>query len=164
MPWVGVDRIGFPGVDTITNLGRDRWPWEDGSVDEARCSHMVEHLEPTERIHFVNELYRVLKPGGKCLIVCPHAFSVRAYGDLTHKWPPVCEFWLFYLNAQWREQNAPHSSAEHVDDGYRCNFIATWGFSLRADVQSRAHEHVQFAMDNYVGVREDMIATLERLP
>lgn len=162
--WVGVDCLGFSGVDVVANLGRDLWPWKDNSVDEAHCSHMVEHLEPAERVHFVNELYRVLKPGGKCLIVCPHAFSVRAYGDLTHKWPPVCEFWLFYLSAQWREQNAPHSDARHAHGGYSCNFNSTWGYSIRADVQNRAREHVQFALDNYVGVREDLIATLEKIP
>lgn len=162
VPWVGVDRCGFPGVDAVVNLGRDPWPWPDGSVDEARSSHMVEHLEPAERIHFANELFRVLRPGGKCLLIAPHSSSVRAYGDLTHKWPPVCEFWLPYLNAQWRAANAPHLDAAEVGEGYTCNFYFTSGFSVRADVQVKPDEYIQFAMANYCDVKQDMIATLEK--
>lgn len=155
-------REGFIGVDcrdfgqAITADLRKRWPWKDGSVEEAHCSHFVEHLTAPERIHFVNELYRVLKPDGKCQLIVPSWSSCRAYGDLTHQWPPVSEFWFYYLDKSWREQNAPHN------DGYKCNFLATWGYSLHPHLQPRNQEYQQHALQFWKEAAQDIICTLTK--
>ena len=57
--FTGVDAIKFDGVDLVQDL-RKPWQWEDGSVEEVHCSHFLEHLTGFERVHFFNELYRVL--------------------------------------------------------------------------------------------------------
>src|SRR3989304_3239050 len=67
------------------------WPWANDSVSEVHCSHTLEHFERRERVHVMNELYRVLIPGGKATIIVPHWASNRSYGDMTHCWPPVSE-------------------------------------------------------------------------
>jgi len=155
-------RDGFTGVD-VRDFGQDivadltkAWPWPDASVEEVYCSHFVEHLKAEDRIHFVNELYRVLTKGGKAQIVVPHWASCRAYGDLTHQWPPVSEFWFYYLSKEWREQNAPHN------DGYTCDFQATWGYAMRPDLATRNQDYQMFAMNNYKEVITDIIATLTK--
>lgn len=153
--FTGVDERSFPGVDIVADL-RKSWPWKDGTVDEARASHFVEHLTASERIHFVNELYRVLKPGAKCQIITPHWNSARAYGDMTHQWPPVSEFWYFYLNAEWRKGNAPHN------DEYVCDFDATWGYGIRPDLNLRSMETQQFALANYKEAAQDLVATVTK--
>lgn len=153
--FIGVDCREFEGVDVVADL-RQRWPWEDNSVDEVHCSHFVEHLTASERIHFVNELYRVLKPGAKAQIVVPHWNSHRAYGDLTHQWPPVSEMWFFYLNKGWRAVNAPHN------DAYTCDFGASWGYSLRADLLTRNEEYRQHAVSNFKDAAQDIIATITK--
>lgn len=96
IPWIGVDSISFPAVDVVLDLCEKNkskkgtedtfksWPWEDNSVDEIHCSHFIEHLYPEERVNFVNEVYRILKPGAKAQIIAPHWASARAYGDMTH--------------------------------------------------------------------------------
>lgn len=153
--YIGVDSRQFDGVDVVCNLGQDRWPWGDDTVDEAHCSHMVEHLTPSERIHFVNELHRVLKKGGKCQIIVPHWASCRAYGDLTHQWPPVTEFWFGYLNRAWREANAPHG------DTYTCDFDTTQpGYTLNPGLVVRASDYQQHALQWFKEAAQDMIATL----
>ena len=75
---IGVDFRNFPGVDVRHQHGHDVWPFEDGTIDEVHASHVVEHLKPAERIHFVNELHRVLVKDGKCQIITPHWCSNRA--------------------------------------------------------------------------------------
>jgi SAM-dependent methyltransferase len=152
-------RPGFEGVD-ILDFGqkhkvdlRKSWPWKDDSVDEANCSHFIEHLGPDDRIHFVNELYRVLKPEAKCQVVTPHWASGRAYGDLTHKWPPVAEFWFYYLSKTWREENAPHN------DAYTCDFVVTWGYSLHQALASRNQEYQANAITWYKEAAQDTVAT-----
>jgi hypothetical protein len=176
--FVGVDVTAFPGVDVVADLvafdcwdtsgrfdwrhpnGQPRfkpWPWVSDTVDEVHCSHFVEHLEGQfERVHFANELYRVLKKGAKATIITPHWASMRAYGDLTHQWPPVAEFWFYYLTPEWRATNAPHG------DGYTCNFEASWGYALHPTLGARALEHQQFAMQNYKEACQDTIATLTK--
>lgn len=150
--FLGVDSINFPGVDLVCDLSKP-WPWKDGSIEEIHCSHMVEHLEPHERIHFVNEMYRVLKIGAKATIIVPHWANTRAYGDLTHKWPPVAEFWFYYLDAQWRSVNAPHN------DKYTCHFNIGWGYSMSPELQVRAQDYQQFAFNNYTNAAQDIIST-----
>ena len=151
--WTGVDVRKFPGVDIVADL-RKRWPWKDGTVSEVYCSHFLEHLTGDERVHFVNELFRVLKKGGKCQIITPHWNSARAFGDVTHQWPPVCEFWYLYLSKAWREVNAPHN------DGYRCDFSATWGYGVRPDLNFQSQERQQFALANYKEAAQDLVATV----
>jgi SAM-dependent methyltransferase len=153
--FIGVDVRQFEGVDQVVDL-RKPWPWADGSVEAVHCSHFVEHLTADERIHFVNELYRVLAPGKTAQIIVPHWNSHRAYGDLTHQWPPVSEMWFFYLNKAWREANAPHN------DAYTCDFETTWGYSLRADLNSRNEEYRQYAIANFKDAAQDIIATLKK--
>lgn len=152
--WIGVDVRNFEGVDVVCDLGSGVWPWEDESVSECNASHFVEHLNAKERIHFVNELHRVLIPGGKCQVIVPHWASNRAYGDLTHQWPPVSEMWFYYLDKGWREREAPHN------DGYTCDFTCTWGYSVNPSIQARNLEFQQHALSWFKEAAMDTIATM----
>lgn len=136
----GVDLHDYGRSDLVVCDLREPWKWADESVDEVYSHHFVEHLTARERIHFANELFRVLKPGARAEIVVPHWSSGRAYGDLTHQWPPIAESWFWYLKREWRDTNAPHASFD-----YSCDFEVQWGTSLHADVGVRNHEFQQFA-------------------
>lgn len=154
--FIGVDSRPFEGVDVVCDLSSGKWPWEDDSVDEVNASHVVEHLKPSERIHFVNELHRVLKKGGRAFIATPHFASVRAYGDLTHEWPPVVSFWYLYLNAEWRKTNAPHN------DAYTCDFDHGYGFGLHPSVQARNQEYQNYAVIHLLEGAQDLHVTLTK--
>lgn len=166
--FLSVDAIAFPQVDVITDL-TGPWPWKDNSVSEVFSSHCIEHFTAKQRVHFVNELYRVLAPGvrdaagkpvsGFATIIAPHWASCRAYGDPTHQWPPVSEFWFFYLRRDWRLANAPHTDVAHWAEGFNCNFDVGWGYSLDPGTASRNQEYQQFAMQYYTEARQDIQAT-----
>ena len=158
----GVDSIAFVGVDYVVDLRSAPWPFADNSVDEANASHFVEHLTAPERCGFVNELFRILKPGAKFQMVVPHWASNRAYGDPTHQWPPVSEMWFYYLSKAWRLANAPHTDVSVNPTGFNCNFEAVWGYNMRQDLNVRNQEYQQFALANYKEAAQDMIATLTK--
>jgi len=186
--FLGVDRLGFPGVDFSCDLAAERWylmprseravtglrgvfglsdprasvegPLPDASVEEAHSSHFVEHLTAPERVHFCNELYRVLVPGGKCTLIVPHWASCRAYGDPTHQWPPVSEFWFYYLSRAWRQANAPHTDREHWPEGFACDFDVTWGYTLNEALGVRSEETRQYAISWHKEAILDIQATL----
>lgn len=160
--WVGMDRIRFPGVDHCIDIGNQRWPFADGSVSEARSCHFIEHLTAIERVHFCNELYRVLVPGGKCAIVAPHWSSSRAYGDPTHVWPPVGEFWFIYLDRNWRAERAPHTDVKYWPQGFACDFQAEVAHCLNPVIDARDEVFKRHATRHYREAVFDISATLTK--
>ena len=75
-----------PPADQIVDLSQP-WPWPDNSVDEVLAYSVFEHLP--DKIHTMNELWRVLKPGGIARLQLPHA----ALGDGGHCDPTHCSYW-----------------------------------------------------------------------
>jgi predicted SAM-dependent methyltransferase len=74
-----------PPADVIADL-RERWPWETSSVLEVIAHHIFEHLP--DRIHTMNELHRVLRPGGRATVIVPSASHGAGYvQDPDHKSP-----------------------------------------------------------------------------
>lgn len=131
-----------------------KWPHKDGSIDYVHAVHLIQFLKPKERIHFVNELWRVLKPDGKAQIVVPHWCSSRAHGDLAFASPPVSESWFPHLNAEWRKANAPWGKS------YKCDFDHTLGYSLHPAIVSRNQEYQQHAVTFWKETAQDIAATL----
>lgn len=159
----GVDSIAFDGVDTVLDVSKGKWPWDDSSVEEVHSSHFVEHLTQEERCHFFNELWRVMKPEAKATIITPHWSNARAYGDPTHKWPAISEWLYLYLNKQWRDANAPHSDAAHLSWGYSCNFeggCVTTVNTQHPELMGKNVEAQNYATRNFVNVNVDAYATL----
>jgi SAM-dependent methyltransferase len=183
----GIDRRRFPGVDGVTDLTKKRWIFDqsqiggvtlvpaslDGvsgfelpndSVSEVHCSHFLEHLEHNqakpERVRFMNELWRVLIPGGQAKIITPHWASNRAYGDFTHADKPVSEMFYYYLNKSWRKTNAPDNDIEFNPDGYTCDFDFELARTLNPDLNEKDKESMDFAANWYKDAVMDLHATL----
>ena len=152
--FLGVDIKSYGRSDLLIADLREPWKWEDESVDEAYSYHFLEHLTQLERCHFANELYRVLKPGGFAEIIVPHWGSGRAYGDPTHRWPPISEEFFWYLAREWREQKA-----QHTCELLSCDFQIDWGVSLDEATQLRNQEYQQFATRYYRNAPSDIHST-----
>lgn len=77
---------GYKSVDLLdADLTFDltgTWPLETDSVGVLRAYHVLEHLPDT--IHFFNEAFRVLAPGGVLLIEVPSTNGAGAFSDPTH--------------------------------------------------------------------------------
>lgn len=111
--WTGVDYVKTAAADIVHDLTKFPWPIEDNSVEEAECSHYVEHIpmpcacsngDADPLLRFFDELYRVMKDGAKCLIVCPYYASHRAFQDPTHR-RFISEHTFLYANKDWRKAN-----------------------------------------------------------
>lgn len=72
-----------PPADTIADLSLP-WPWPDSSVSQVIAHDVIEHV--ADRIHFMNELWRVMVGGAKAEIITPNASRGAGYWqDPTHK-------------------------------------------------------------------------------
>lgn len=132
------------------------------TVEEVRSIHFLEHLDGRQRVAFFNELFRVMKPGAKALIVVPHWASNRAYGDFTHQWPPVSEMLFYYVKREWRMANAPHTDIQWNPAGYECDFEATWGYALHPEVATKHAERQQYMLTFHKEAAQDTHITLTK--
>jgi len=83
---IGVDKVLVEGyVDVVHDLNTVPYPFESNYADEIHMYHVLEHLhDPLEK---VEELHRILKPGGILYIRVPHFSSMGAFSDITHVRP-----------------------------------------------------------------------------
>ncbi|MDO8618065.1 MAG: class I SAM-dependent methyltransferase [Candidatus Uhrbacteria bacterium] len=72
--YVTVDFLPFPGIDLVADLTK-RWPIRDQSIDVLIASNSFEHLPNT--VHVLEECFRVLKPGGRLMVVIPFLLAVH---------------------------------------------------------------------------------------
>ena len=147
--FTGIDIM--PGSDIVHDLEQFPWPIETASVDEAHCSHYIEHTK--DLLKFFDEIYRILKPGAKCTIIAPYYSSIRAWQDPTHT-RAISEATFLYTNKQWREAN----KLDHY--GITCDFDFTYGYAFNPSWQSRSEESRAFAVAHYINVVSDIMATL----
>jgi len=91
-------------ADLVVDLEQLPWPWETSSVDEIVADDILEHIWPTTDssvvegvslhlkrqpvkypiIALMNEIWRVLKPGGVIHIFIPTTDGRGAWQDPTH--------------------------------------------------------------------------------
>jgi len=83
---VGIDIRALEGVDIVHDLQVFPWPLGDESVIQAMSSHVVEHINPADFgfINFMDEVWRILKPGAQFAVSHPYGGSARYYQDPTH--------------------------------------------------------------------------------
>ena len=128
------DRVlpGFINADiapgpciTVVDL-RQPWPWPDASAALVIAWDIIEHLP--DKVHTMNELWRVLVPGGTAEIIVPTTDGPGAFQDPTHT-----SFWN-------------RRSFLYYTDGcpYRERFATSYGIKARFRV---AREAIENTMD-----------------
>lgn len=102
------------GVDFVQWDLTTSWPWLDNSVDYIQADDIIEHLP--NKIHTMNEAWRVLRPGGFLNIFVPTTDGRGAFQDPTH-----VSFWnrnsFFYFT-----EGDPHLVRFAAAYGIRCAF------------------------------------------
>jgi len=129
---------GFTGVDLHcdvdlrVDLRQLPWTWADRSVSEVWCSHYVEHQTGRDWIYFVDELWRILKPGAKATIIHPNLKSERAFQDPTHLDFIPSSRWN-YTNREWRKVNdLDHPPYPTCDFEFEVNAMIAPGWETRS--------------------------------
>ncbi len=69
--FVNVDRVKLKNVDIAHDLNKLPYPFKSSSAEEIRMFHCLEHLK-TEPLEVIEELYRILKPGGILILRLPY--------------------------------------------------------------------------------------------
>lgn len=81
--------IKYGGVD----FNKDKLPFQENSIDEAICSHTLEHIEDVK--NFLNELHRVIKKGAWVEFIVPYGLH-SCSSKPVHK-QMITECWFDFL-------------------------------------------------------------------
>lgn len=125
---------GFENVDyycasdpkvTKCDLNLKWHKWQDGSVDFILAHDIIEHLR--DKIHTMNEAYRVLKPGGVIDIIVPTTDGPGAFQDPTH---------ITYWN---------RNSFKYFESGnpYRERFCEAYGIKAKFEIMGSQIDDTQ---------------------
>ncbi len=97
-PWVGMDIRPLPCVDIVHDMESVPYPLPDDCCISILASHVLEHINPSKFgfVNVMNELWRIMKPGGRIMIVVPYAGSHGYWQDPTHC-NPINETTLAYF-------------------------------------------------------------------
>lgn len=72
---INVDIFPFPDVDLTADIKKT--PFKDNAVDFAILDAVLEHVPEPDKV--IEELYRILKPGGKAVCVTPFICPYHGY-------------------------------------------------------------------------------------
>lgn len=78
----GMDILTLPGVDVVHSFNRVPWPFADRTFDLVFLNHALEHVGDVVAV--MEEIHRVLRPGGRAVIQVPYFRCIDAYNDPTH--------------------------------------------------------------------------------
>ena len=104
---------------------------------------------------FMDEVYRILKPGGKIKIIAPYYSSIRCWQDPTHR-RAISDATFLYFNKGWRDVN----KLDHY--GLKCDFDFTQGYDIAGDWASRHDDSRNNAILHYNNIVNDIHVVLTK--
>jgi cyclopropane fatty-acyl-phospholipid synthase-like methyltransferase len=162
---------GFEGVDIRSsaakhkvNLFKFPFPWADGSVDELRSTHFIEHIPAREverqdlvmplatdpalerflgqdmLLAFFDECHRILKPKGRMFVVVPAARSDGAFQDPTHR-RFINQYTFSYLSAENRKAMKLEHYIARCDFEFNAQPVGPAEFSVLCEEAQRRRFH-----------------------
>ena len=120
--YIGVDRENWDGnIKVILDIEKESLPFEDETVDEVYCSHVLEHVDRPELL--ISEFYRILKPGALLNIIVPHYSHPNSHQPM-HK-----NYWGIYTKQIFDGQYFEFPDWSKVD--WNVNFANRTGLKQR---------------------------------
>jgi len=138
--YLGVDQYPGEGVDIVATLpGRLDLP--DDSVGLMRAVDFLEHVPA--KIPLINELYRLLAPGGMLLSTTPSSDGRGAYQDPTHvAYYNENSFW-YYTDDQYRAF-VPEIEARFQSSRLTTCFPSQW----------HSEKNISYVIANLISVKD----------
>lgn len=81
--FIGVDVLKLPGVDIVHDLNVFPYPIDSGVAEEVWMDQVLEHLFHPMRA--MEEIHRIMRPGGRVTVGVPYFRSRYAVIDPTHR-------------------------------------------------------------------------------
>ena len=128
-------------------------PLENESVEEIYAESVIEKVP--NLISFVEDIYRVLRPGGKATLTSPHFCHVNSWASpLTIR--GIGETSLNFASKEWRD------AAKFTEANIIANFEVLGQFVVDQETLARSDEAKNFWIKRYTNVAQSIIFTLNK--
>jgi SAM-dependent methyltransferase len=132
---------------------KDRFPYDDGHFSTVLCCELIEHL-PSDPMHMMCEINRILKPGGALVLTTPNIASARAISAILQGFHPML-FPAYIRPNQAGETEARHNreySPREIKDllensGFEVDALETGPFREEPKPE---HAWVEHLLDRYI--------------
>lgn len=161
-----VDLESYPWVIEAKKDQSENWVTKDNlqdyelsfaknSIFEIHVSHYVEHVSNLKA--FMEEIYRIMIPGGRITFYAPYYSSIRAMQDYTHK-RFISETTFLYFDKKWLEYNGlGHYSIN-------CNFATlSTKFLFAKKWNTRSNDAKEWARQHFINVVDDIEVVLQTI-
>ncbi len=136
---------------------KDSFPYDDGYFSTVLCCELIEHL-PTDPMHMMSEINRILKPGGTLVLTTPNIASARAVSAILQGFHPML-FPAYIRPNPAGETEARHNreySPREIKDllensGFEVATLETGPFR---DDPKPEHAWVEHLLDRYILPKE----------
>ena len=125
-------REGFINIDSREECGpdlcydvTDGLPFEDNSVDYVLATDFLEHIPIGLVVGVIEDIYRILKPGGTLEHLTPSTDGRGAFCDPTHVSFWNAASWLYYTSDEHRSLYGIQAKFEGQSKDIVTN--ETWG-------------------------------------
>ncbi len=132
--FIGIDRSKEVGADYVLDIEKEPIPFDDSTVTEIHCAHLVEHLP--DLISFMNECHRVLTPCGTMTILAPYYTAIQASQDPTH---------VRYIN----ERTFCYFTDEYLGNGATFDY----GISSKFAIESTSYTYINLWAKPWIPIR-----------
>jgi len=136
---------------------KDPFPYADGHFSTVLCCELIEHL-PSDPMHMLSEINRVLKPGGALVLTTPNIASIRAVSAILQGFHPML-FPAYIRPNPEGETEARHNreySPREIKD-----LLENSGFEIAAletgpfrELPTPEHAWVEHLLDRYILPKE----------
>ena len=117
--FVGMDTRMVDGVDILHDLEKFPYPLKAECCSTIMGSHIIEHIKPWFSIPLMNELWRIMKPGGQLMLSTPYPGSQGYWQDPTH-----CNGWneatFQYFDPRFPLYNIYKPKPWKMENGFPC--------------------------------------------
>lgn len=166
--YLNVDRAPHFAPEVIWDLEITPWPFETNWAAEIQMAHVLEHLGQDTAcfLRIIQELHRVLMPGGTLELRVPHPRSDGFVGDPTHVRPITPEVMHLFSKkncrqwAAWGWPNTPLADYLDVDlevRSIKMNLSPRWRARAQAGIDRAV---IDEAIDSYFNVVDEIEMTL----
>ena len=154
--YLGVDCIKTDIADVVHDLETYPWPFAENSAEKVLLVHTLEHIG--DHIGFFNELYRVMQPKGRVLVVGPYYQSSGCWQDPTHK-RAFNEKLFLYFSKKARESQGMGADFYPIT----CDFEVDGDFHYKLEPgwKDKPPEQQAFAIKHYNNVVAEMLVRLK---
>lgn len=144
----GMDILALPGVDSVHSFNNIPWPFAGNSFDLVFLNHALEHVDDVVAV--MNEVHRVLRPGGRAVIQVPYFRCADAYNDPTHTHFFTANTLDYFIKDSGLSKYR-YTDRLFVKKGFWFGWPHRSGNPLRQAFKSFIHKHPRF-YDQYLSL------------